>query len=101
MQKIYSGNSSSDARARSISGENGELSAKYSHSERPTLGSAASMNVRESIITSSQEQLRNKTTCIEDWSFLDESILRAVANDVTATTSNRKQGIKDYTTDTA
>ena len=69
------------SRLRSISGSGtADLSAKLSAHGRPTLGSAADMNMRESIITSSH-QMKNKTNCIEDWSFLDESILRSMTID--------------------
>jgi hypothetical protein len=71
----------SSSRIRSISGSGAaDLSGKSSMHERPTLGNAADMNMRESIITSSQ-QMKNKTNCIEDWSFLDESILRGITSD--------------------
>lgn len=81
MHNVLTNNYGSSSRIRSISGSGAaDLSGKSSMNERPTLGNAADMNMRESIITSSQ-QMKNKSNCIEDWSFLDDSILRGITSD--------------------
>lgn len=81
MHNVLTNNYGSSSRIRSISGSDAaDLSGKSSMNERPTLGNAADMNMRESIITSSQ-QMKNKSNCIEDWSFLDDSILRGITSD--------------------